>query len=121
MHPSWVRRAVDRCGRCHDYQGQTAMRFVWAWGAWTAWLVVPFGTLLMNRPAGDPIDNEAYALDRWGIMIGCSGVLAIYWALSVLIFRLLKAGDPPKPPKAISGKRSRRVQLADEAAPVADA
>jgi hypothetical protein len=62
------------------------MRFVWAWGALTAWLVVPFGMWAANA-------QGSYGIIFAGLLVGGSGVLASYWALCTLIYRMLKAGD----------------------------
>ena len=71
-------------------KGETSMRYVWAYGSCTAWLVVPFGALLsMMRGTGEA-GSPVFII---GLIVGITGVVAIHWAITVLIFRMLQAGD----------------------------
>lgn len=86
------------------------MRFVWAWGALTAWLFVPCAMALAN-------DGAAAGVFVIPLFIGASGVLASYWALCTLIYRMLKAGDvaeAEEEEREIAAKAAKR--LSQEAA-----
>jgi hypothetical protein len=66
------------------------MRHIWAFGACTAWLVVPFGWML-NMQMSSGIGGSHLAIA--GFTLGIAGILACNWALSTLVYRMLKAGD----------------------------
>ena len=70
--------------------GENTMRHVWAYGAWTAWLVVPFGGIFSVSYASGAGINAVIII---GLMVGLTGVIAMHWALSALVYRLLKPGD----------------------------
>jgi hypothetical protein len=50
-----------------------------------AWLVVPFGGLMAN--------GVTNGITVAGLTVGVGGQLLCYWAIAVLIYRVLKAGD----------------------------
>ncbi|QUD90579.1 hypothetical protein [Phenylobacterium montanum] len=84
------------------------MRFVWAYGMLTAWLLVPFGFLMANEPSGTGLI---------GLLIGGTGLLAVYYALAVLIYRVLKTGDLAERAEEIEEQEElRRAREAEAAA-----